>query len=76
MLLKQFQELSCLILGSPQAKMGNLRNATAKCHSLLKFFAAGEVVQVDWGEFGDVFGDGIKIHYFAMVLAYSRYPLP
>lgn len=35
-------------------------------------FNAGEVAQVDWGEFGDVFGDGIKIHCFAMVLAYSR----
>jgi transposase len=35
-------------------------------------FASGEVAQVDWGEFGDVFGDGIKAHCFAMVLAYSR----
>lgn len=35
-------------------------------------FLPGEVAQVDWGEFGDVFGDGIKIHCFAMVLAYSR----
>jgi transposase len=35
-------------------------------------FAAGECAQVDWGEFGDVFGDGIKIHCFAMVLAHSR----
>ena len=35
-------------------------------------FAPGEVAQVDWGEFGDVFGDGIKMHCFAMVLAYSR----
>ncbi len=35
-------------------------------------FVPGEVAQVDWGEFGDVFGDGIKIHCFAMVLAYSR----
>lgn len=35
-------------------------------------FGPGEVAQVDWGEFGDVFGDGIKIHCFAMVLAYSR----
>lgn len=35
-------------------------------------FGAGDVEQVDWGEFGDVFGDGIKIHCFAMVLAYSR----
>ena len=35
-------------------------------------FDPGEVAQVDWGEFGDVFGDGVKIHCFAMVLAYSR----
>jgi transposase len=36
-------------------------------------FSPGEAAQVDWGEFGDVFGDGIKIHCFAMVLCYSRY---
>jgi hypothetical protein len=36
-------------------------------------FLPGEVAQVDWGEFGDVFGDGVKIHCFAMVLAHSRY---
>ena len=36
-------------------------------------FNPGEVAQVDWGEFGDVFGDGIKHHCFAMVLAHSRY---
>ena len=35
-------------------------------------FSPGEVAQVDWGEFGDVFGDGIKIHCFGMVLCYSR----
>ena len=35
-------------------------------------FGPGEVAQVDWGEFGDVFGDGIKIHCYAMVMAYSR----
>lgn len=35
-------------------------------------FEPGEVAQVDWGEFGDVFGDGVKVHCFAMVLAYSR----
>lgn len=35
-------------------------------------FAPGECAQVDWGEFGDVFGDGIKIHCFVMVLCYSR----
>jgi transposase len=35
-------------------------------------FSPGECAQVDWGEFGDVFGDGIKIHCFAVVLAHSR----
>jgi transposase len=35
-------------------------------------FAPGECAQVDWGEFGDVFGDGIKVHCFLMVLCYSR----
>ena len=36
-------------------------------------FAPGETAQVDWGEFGDPFGDGVKIHCFAIVLCYSRY---
>ncbi len=36
-------------------------------------FAPGEAAQVDWGEFGNVFGDGVKIHCFAMVLCHSRY---
>jgi transposase len=35
-------------------------------------FESGETAQVDWGEFGDVFGDGCKIHAFVMVLCYSR----
>ena len=35
-------------------------------------FEPGQCAQVDWGEFGDAFGDGIKIHCFAMVLCYSR----
>jgi transposase len=35
-------------------------------------FSAGECAQVDWGEFGDVFKDGCKIHCFVMVLCYSR----
>jgi len=35
-------------------------------------FQPGECAQVDWGEFGDVFHDGVKIHAFIMVLAYSR----
>lgn len=35
-------------------------------------FEPGQTVQVDWGEFGDVFNDGGKIHAFVMVLCYSR----
>ena len=35
-------------------------------------FAPGECAQVDWGEFGDTFKDGIKMHCFVMVLCYSR----
>lgn len=35
-------------------------------------FAAGSCAQVDWGEFADVFNDGVKVHCFVMVLAYSR----
>lgn len=35
-------------------------------------FEPGECAQVDWGEFGDVFRDAIKIHAFIMVLCHSR----
>jgi transposase len=35
-------------------------------------FAPGECAQVDWGEFGDAFGDGVKIHCFVMIMCYSR----
>lgn len=35
-------------------------------------FAPGECAQIDWGEFGDPFGDGIKVHCFVMVMCYSR----
>jgi len=35
-------------------------------------FAVGEAAQVDWGEFCDVFHDGVLIHCFVMVLCYSR----
>lgn len=35
-------------------------------------FAPGECAQVDWGEFGNVFHDGVKMHCFVMVLCYSR----
>jgi transposase len=35
-------------------------------------FGVAEVAQVDWGEFGDVFGLGRRVHAFVLVLAYSR----
>jgi transposase len=35
-------------------------------------FGVAEVAQVDWGEFGDVFGCGRAVHAFVLVLAYSR----
>ena len=35
-------------------------------------FAPGQAAQVDWGEFLDVFGDGVQIHCFVMVLCHSR----
>jgi len=35
-------------------------------------FLPGQAAQVDWGEFGDVFGIGRKIHCFVTVLCWSR----
>ena len=35
-------------------------------------FAPGEAFQVDWGEFGDVFGLGRLVHAFVMVACFSR----
>lgn len=35
-------------------------------------FGVAEVAQIDWGEFGDVFGIGRPVHAFVLVLAYSR----
>jgi transposase len=35
-------------------------------------FAPAEAAQVDWGEFGDVFGIGRPVHAFLLVLCYSR----
>lgn len=36
--------------------------------------AAGAQAQVDWGEEGDLFGTGVKVYSFHMVLSYSRDP--
>jgi transposase len=35
-------------------------------------FGRAEAAQVDWGEFGDVFGLGRQVHAFVLVLCYSR----
>ncbi len=35
-------------------------------------FGPAEVAQVDWAEFGDVFGIGRAVHAFLLVLCYSR----
>jgi transposase len=36
-------------------------------------FAPAERVQIDWGEFGDVFGIGRAVHAFLLVGCYSRW---
>ena len=35
-------------------------------------FLPGQAAQVDWGEFGDIFGIGRKVYCFVMVLCWSR----
>ena len=35
-------------------------------------FLPGQAAQVDWGEFGDVFGNGTLVHVFVMVLCFCR----
>jgi transposase len=35
-------------------------------------FGPAEAAQIDWGEFGDVFGIGRAVHAFVLVLCYSR----
>lgn len=35
-------------------------------------FLPGQAAQVDWGEFGDIFGTGRKVYCFVMVLCWSR----
>lgn len=35
-------------------------------------FLPGQAAQVDWGEFGDIFGIGRKVHCFVMVMCHSR----
>lgn len=50
-----------------------VREPAPKREAFLRLeFQPGECAQIDWGEFGDVFGDGVKIHAFLMVMSFSR----
>lgn len=50
-----------------------IRPKEAPKEAFLKLdFAPGEASQVDWGELGDVFGNGTKVRVFVMVLCWSR----
>lgn len=61
-----------IVLEGVQEIKESLQIAKPKEAFLKIDFVHGQVAQVDWGEFGDVFGDGVKIHCFVMVLCYSR----
>jgi transposase len=50
-----------------------LRPAPAHEAFVALTFAPGERVQIDWGEFGDVFGIGRAVHAFLLVCCYSRW---
>jgi transposase len=53
-------------------KAHRVLNARPREAFLTLEFKPGECAQVDWGEFNDVFGDGVKVHCFLMVLCHSR----
>ena len=56
-----------------RAAVARLRSTPAREAFVSLTFAPTEVVaQVDWGEFGDVFGIGRAVHAFLLVLCYSR----
>ncbi len=50
-----------------------LRPAPASAAVVSLTFGPAERVQVDWGEFGDVFGIGRAVHAFLLVCCYSRW---
>jgi transposase len=52
--------------------LAQLRPAPASAAFMALTFAPAERVQIDWGEFGDVFGIGRAVHAFVLVLCYSR----
>jgi transposase len=49
-----------------------LRPAAAPAAMATLSFGRAEAAQIDWGEFGDVFGSGRQTHAFVLVLCYSR----
>lgn len=51
---------------------GQLRPTPATAAVVSLTFGPAERVQVDWGEFGDVFGIGRAVHAFLLVCCYSR----
>ncbi len=52
--------------------VAQLRPTAAPAAMATLTFGRGEAAQVDWGEFGDVFGIGRAVHAFVLVLCYSR----
>jgi len=55
-----------------RAAVATLRPTAAPAAFVTLTFGRAEAAQVDWGEFGDVFGIGRQVHAFVLVLCYSR----
>ncbi len=55
-----------------RAAVAQRRPAAAPAAVVSLTFGRAEAAQVDWGEFGDVFGLGRAVHAFVLVLCYSR----
>ena len=51
--------------------VATLRPTAAPAAFVSLTFGRGEAAQVDWGEFGDVFGLGRAVHAFVLVLMWS-----
>ena len=52
--------------------LARVRPAPAREAFVSLTFGPAERVQIDWGEFGDVFGIGRAVHAFLLVCCYSR----
>jgi transposase len=55
-----------------RAAVAHLRPTRAPAAFVPLTFGPAEAAQIDWGEFGDVFGIGRAVHAFVLVLCYSR----